>query len=135
VTGPTPPVAPPPSPAPRVRPHQPPEPARARWRSRARRVLPYVVIGGAGFLAAYLVVYLFVFPTRLVPNDRPVPAVVGMLQSDADRTLRDAGFTPQVAERRVNASVPAETVLQQNPVASSMKPRGTDVLLYIATSP
>lgn len=108
---------------------------RARWRSGARHALPYLVIAGAGFLAAYLVVYLFVFPTRLVPNDRAVPNVVGMLQVDAERALRDQGFAPQLAERRVNASVPPETVVQQQPVATTMKPKGADVYLYIAISP
>jgi len=125
------------APPPRT-PAEPPRRApttRAHWRSRARGVLPYIVIGGAGFLAAYLVVYLFVFPTRLVPNDRPVPNVVGMLQSDAERALRDAGFAPRLAERRVNASVPPETVLQQQPVATTMKPKGSDVSLYVAVSP
>jgi beta-lactam-binding protein with PASTA domain len=124
-----------PTPPPAPEPPRRPTVTRAHWRSRARGVLPYIVIGGAGFLAAYLVVYLFVFPTRLVPNDRPVPNVVGMLQSDAERALRDAGFAPQLAERRVNASVPPETVLQQQPVATTMKPKGSDVSLYIAVSP
>ena len=105
------------------------------WRSRARRVLPYVVVGGAGFFIAYLVVYFFVFPSRLVPNDRPVPNVVGMLQVDAERSLRDAGFQPQQGERHVNASVPPETVVSQTPPATTMKPQGTTVIIDIAASP
>jgi len=132
VTAPTAPNAPVPKPA-------APKPAAPRtgspWRSRARRVLPYLVVGGAGFIAAYLVVYLFVFPSRLVPNDRAVPNVVGMLSSDAARALREQGFEPQQGERRVNASVPAETVVQQNPPATTMKPQGTTVVLDVAAAP
>ena len=127
-----PPNAPPP-PAPGA--PRPERPHGSPWRSRARRVLPYFVVGGAGFLLAYLVVYLFIFPSRLVPNDRPVPNVVGMLQVDAERALRDAGFQPQQGERRVNASVPPETVVSQTPPATTMKPPNTAVILDIAASP
>jgi beta-lactam-binding protein with PASTA domain len=98
-------------------------------------VLPYLVVGAAGFVSAYLVVYLFIFPTRLVPNDRPVPNVVGMLQVDADRTLREAGFQPQIGERHVNASVPPETVTGQTPPPTTMKPPNAVVIIDIARSP
>src|SRR5206468_2206922 len=118
-------------------PEPPPEGAvpEAALDGGRRRVLPYFVVGGAGFLIAYLVVYLFVFPSRLVPNDRPVPNVVGMLQVDAERALRDAGFQPQQGERRVNASVPPETVVAQTPPATTMKPPNTTVIIDIAASP
>jgi hypothetical protein len=128
------PPTPPPPPADRQRPAEPPARGRA-WRGGVRRVLPYVVVGGAGFLAAYLVVYLFVFPSRLVPNDRAVPNVVGMLQIDAERALRAAGFVPQQGERRVNASVPPETVVSQTPPGTTMKPPNTSVVIDIATAP
>jgi beta-lactam-binding protein with PASTA domain len=106
--------------------------AGGRWRQRARGVLPYLVVAGSGFLLAYVAVYLFVFPTALVPTDRPVPDVVGLLVTDAERTLRDAGFAPRVGSDRLNASVPPNTVLRQNPAATSVKPRGTPVVLDIA---
>ena len=124
----------PPPPPPRA-PHQAPVPHTSRWRDRSRRVLPYLVVGAAGFLGAYLVVYLFIFPSRLVPNDKPVPNVVGMLATDAARSLREAGFEPQQGERRVNASVPPETVVAQTPPATTMKPPNTTVILDIAASP
>ncbi|AHG90101.1 PASTA domain containing protein [Gemmatirosa kalamazoonensis] len=130
-----PPETPPRAQPPRAQPPRPEAPHGSPWRSRARRVLPYFVVGGAGFLLAYLVVYLFVFPSRLVPNDRPVPNVVGMLQVDAERALRDAGFQPQQGERRVNASVPPETVVAQTPPATTMKPPNTTVIIDIAASP
>jgi hypothetical protein len=114
---------------------RPAPPRGSPWRGRARRVLPYIVVGGAGFLLAYLVVYLFIFPSRLVPNDRPVPNVVGMLQVDAERALRDAGFQPQQGERRVNASVPPETVVSQTPPPTTMKPPNTKVIIDITASP
>ena len=102
------------------------------WRTRARRVLPYVTVGGAGFLLAYLAVYFLVFPTRLVPDDRPVPDVVGMPVDAATARLSQAGFTPQVGEQRVNMSVPAFTVVRQTPAATTVKPRATTVVIDIA---
>jgi beta-lactam-binding protein with PASTA domain len=104
------------------------------WRTRARRVLPYLAVGGAGFLLAYLGVYFFVFPTRLVPNDRPIPDVVGMPVDAATRRLSEAGFTPQVGEQRINMSVPAFTVVRQTPPATTQKPRATTVVIDIAVT-
>ncbi len=102
------------------------------WRGRARRLLPYVAVGGAGFLLAYLAVYFFVVPSRLVPDDRPIPDVVGMPVDAATRRLSDAGFLPQVGEQRVNVSVPPFTVVKQTPAATSVKPRRSTVVIDIA---
>jgi len=104
----------------------------AMWRTRIRRVLPYVAVGGGGFLLAYLAVYFFVFPSRLVPNDRPIPDVVGMPVDAATARLSEAGFLPQVGEQRVNMSVPPFTVVKQTPAATTVKPRQTTVVIDIA---
>ena len=48
------------------------------WRDRTRRVLPYVIVGAAGFLLAYLVVFFFVFPAPVVPRENAVPDVMGV---------------------------------------------------------
>ena len=127
----TPPTTPP---APRGRgaARTPPSSRRADWRARTRGVLPYLIVGGTGFLLAYLVVFLFVFPSRLVPDDRPVPNVVGLPMDDATRMLGDAGFNAVVGEQRVNASVPSMTVLDQRPAARAVKPKGTQVVLDVS---
>jgi beta-lactam-binding protein with PASTA domain len=105
------------------------------WRVRARGLLPYAVTAASGFVIGYLIVYLFVFPSALVPTDRPVPNVVGLLDLDAQRALRDAGFEPRLGEQQVNSSVVAGTVLRQNPVAESRKPKGATVVLDVAAAP
>ena len=121
-----------------ARPAPPPAPPGRRpaggptWRTRFRRLLPYVAVGGAGFLLAYLAVYFFVFPSRLVPDDRPIPDVVGMPVDAATRRLSDAGFLPQVGEQRINMSVPPFTVVKQTPAATTVKPRQTTVVIDIA---
>jgi beta-lactam-binding protein with PASTA domain len=118
----------------------PPKPGRrpapaarsAGWRARTRGVLPYLIVGGTGFVLAYLFVFLFIFPSRLIPDDRPVPNVVGLPTDDATRVLGDAGFNAVVGEQRVNASVPPMTVLDQRPAASAVKPKGTQVVLDVS---
>ncbi|HZF67576.1 MAG TPA: PASTA domain-containing protein [Gemmatirosa sp.] len=105
------------------------------WRTGARRALPWLVTASAGFVLGYLLVYLLVLPTSVVPTDRPVPDVRGLLAEDAERALRDAGFAPREGERRVNASVVPNTVLDQRPVAPSRKPKGTTVVYDVAVAP
>jgi beta-lactam-binding protein with PASTA domain len=121
---------------------RPAAPARAKaraggpnWRARARSALPFAVAAASGFAVAYLVVYLFVFPSRLVPDDRPVPDVRGRLVEDAERTLQDAGFAVRQGERRVNASLPPGTVAGQSPAPGGARPRGTSVTLDVVAEP
>lgn len=121
----------PPTPGPAA----PRPPAAPRWRARARGLLPFVVTAASGFVIGYLIVYLFVFPSALVPSDRPVPNVVGQLDVDAQRTLRDAGFEPQLGEQQANASVPPNTVIRQNPVGTTRKPKGATVVIDVAVEP
>ena len=110
-------------------------PRAPRWRARARGALPFAVVAASGFVLGYLIVYLFVLPSALVPSDRPVPNVVGMLDTDARRALGDAGFVVQLGEQRPNVSVPPNTVLRQTPVATTRKPKGATVTLDVAVEP
>lgn len=105
------------------------------WRTRIRGGIPYAVVAASGFLLAYVLVYLFVFPTRLLPDDRPVPDVRGQLAEDAESTLRAAGFGTQTGATRLNASVPAGTVLDQVPAPATQKPRGATVTIIVAAQP
>ena len=106
-----------------------------RLRNAVRGSIPYAVVAASGFLIAYVLVYLFVFPTRLVPDDRPVPDVRGQLADDAASTLRAAGFDAQTGTPRVNASVPAGTVVDQSPAPATQKPRGATVTIVVAAQP
>ena len=103
------------------------------WRTKARRVLPYLLVGGAGFVAAYLLVLFFVFPTRIIPNDAPVPNVVGLTVDEASRSLDRAGFRAQVGETRADPTMPALIVLGQRPAASAMQPKGATVLIDVSS--
>jgi beta-lactam-binding protein with PASTA domain len=111
-------------------------PARGmRWRAAFRRVLPYLLVAGTGFVAAYLVVLFFVFPTRLIPNDTPVPNVVGLTVDEASRALNRAGFSAQVGETRADPTMPPLIVLGQRPAASAMQPKGSTILIDVSAGP
>jgi beta-lactam-binding protein with PASTA domain len=82
------------------------------WRATTRRLLPYFLAAAGGFLIAYLVVFLFVVPTAIVPDDGQVPNVVGLTYDDATRRLRDAEFEARPGQRIFHASAPQGTVLR-----------------------
>lgn len=98
------------------------------WRTRTRRLLPYLIVAAAGFLAAYLVVFFFVFPTSaLVPNDATVPNVVGLTVKDATGRLAAAGLKLSEGERRTHATAPEGAVLSQDPLPGSSETGGATV--------
>src|SRR5204863_487901 len=70
------------------------------WRGRLRRLLPCVVAADGGFLLAYLVVALFVFPAGVIPQDMRVPNVIGLTYNDAVQQLQQKGFTAERGESR-----------------------------------
>ena len=102
------------------------------WRTRARRLLPYAVTAVGGFLLAYLFTYFFVFPTALVPDEGPLPNVVGLHVDDAIQRLRESGFDGTPGESRYHATAPEGVVLEQSPPAASRQPRGA--MATLATS-
>ena len=104
-------------------------------RAAVRGFIPYAVVAASGFLLAYVLVYLFVFPSRLVPDDRAVPDVRGQRQADAAETLRAAGFGSRDGGQRVNASVPAGTVVDQSPAPATQKPAGATVTYTVSAEP
>ena len=102
------------------------------WRDRTRRVLPYVIVGGAGFLVAYLVVFFFIFPAPVVPREGPVPDVMGVSYEEAARRLADAGYRADTAEQTWSSAAGRGVVIGQRPRAGDVEERGALVLLDIS---
>ena len=102
------------------------------WRAATRRLLPYLIVSAAGFLLAYLVVFAFVFPSGVVPDDGRVPAVAGLDFVDAERRLSVAGYTAARGMRRYSARSPEGTVLAQSPAAGTPLARGDAVTLDLS---
>ena len=102
-------------------------------RTAARRLMPYFITAGAGFLIAYLGVFFFLFPSDVVPDAQVrVPAVAGMPYDDAVRRLEDAGLRAGRGEQNFHATAARNQVLNQVPPAGSLEPRGTRVILDIS---
>ena len=102
------------------------------WRATTRRLLPYLIVSAAGFLLAYLYVFVFVFPSRIVPDDGRVPSVVGFDFVDAERRLAVAGYTAARGLRRYNARAPENAVLSQSPAPGTELPRGASITLDVS---
>jgi hypothetical protein len=63
------------------------------FRALLRRAFPYIVIGIGGFALAYVVIFVFVLPARIVPS---APQTQTPDTATALRPI-DTGTTPQVA--------------------------------------
>jgi len=97
-----------------------------------RRLLPFVIAATGGFILAYLVVVLFIFPPGAPPVNAPVPDVLGLSFDEASTRLSAAGFSGARGESRYNVSSPRSTVLEQTPAAGMSEPKGTKIILDIS---
>ncbi len=104
----------------------------ARWQAIARRSAPFVAASGGGFVLAYAIVGLFIFPNSGHRPDVPVPNVIGLPFDQAKQILADSGFVPQRGEQRYESTVPAGTVLGQSPAPQRILPRGARVVLDLS---
>lgn len=102
------------------------------WRGRLRRLLPYVVALGSGFLLAYLIVAFFVFPAGVIPQDIRVPNVIGLAYADAVQQLEQKGFSVERGETRFHNAAPKGTVLDQQPAPGSREVQGIRVALVVS---
>ena len=98
----------------------------------ARRFLPYVIAAAGGFLLAYAIVFFFIFPARLVPEELKVPNVLGLTYDDAVHKLNAAGLKAEQGESRYNVGSPKTTVLQETPAAGAPAARGSKVVLDVS---
>jgi serine/threonine-protein kinase len=60
-----------------------------------------------------------------------IPDVVGMTQEEAEQTLREAGYVPDVVES-ANTTEPKGTVIQQSPPAGQNAPEGSTVTIVVS---
>ena len=103
------------------------------WRASARRLLPYLIAATGGFLIAYLVVALAVFPAEIIPEEVMVPNVIGMSLDEATQRLERAGFHLRRGESRFTADAPKNTVLQQDPPAGAKELKGATVIVELSS--
>jgi len=105
------------------------------WRAFLKqRWVPFVATGAGGFLLAYVMVAVFIFPAGAAQRDVLVPNVVGMTFADAQRQLEAASFTVQRGETRFN-NAPRGTVIDQQPEAATSAAAGIRVSLVVSNGP
>ena len=93
---------------------------------------PFLAAGSGGFVLAYAIVGLFIFPNNGKATDIPVPNVTGLPLDQARQILTDSGFVPQRGEQRYESTVPAGTVLGQSPAPQSIHSRGARIVLDVS---
>src|SRR3954463_2802660 len=101
-------------------------------RRRVRRTLPWAIAIIGGFLAAYLIVAFFVFPSGVIPRDIRVPNVTGLAFDDAVRRLAERGLRGVKGEERFHGASPKGTVLEQAPTAGSTDVEGANITLTVS---
>lgn len=101
-------------------------------RALGRRAFPYLVVSAFGFLLAYVLLFIFAFPSDVVPDDGRVPAVVGLPFDQAVAALDKAGFHGVRGETRFHRTVAKDAILQQDPPAGSLQKRGIDITLAVS---
>ena len=84
--------------------------------ARARAWLPYAVAGTSGFLLAFLLVAVLLFPADDALQEVRVPSVVGLPLADAQRRLSSLGLTGVPGQERTSADAPPKSVVAQTPV-------------------
>jgi len=101
-------------------------------RALGRRAFPYLVVGVFGFLLSYILLFLFAFPSEVLPDDGRVPTVVGLPFESAVASIEKAGFSAVRGETRFHRSVAKDIILQQDPPAGSLQKRGIDITLAVS---
>ena len=86
------------------------------------------VTAGAG----YLVAALWLFPAPLLPNERQVARVGGMMADDARRELERQGLVVEVTGREPSPNVGEGAVVWQDPPPGVAVPRGSTVKVILS---
>lgn len=108
---------------------------RWRWPYDRRRTL---IVGGAlagSFVVGYLFAAMVLFPAPILAVSHSIPRVLGTTEDAARETLRNAGFGIGAVERTPHATVPAGSVIFQDPPADVVAPEATEVALLVSSGP
>jgi len=101
-------------------------------RALGRRAFPYLVVSVFGFLLSYILLFVFAFPSEVLPDDGRVPTVIDLPFDQAVASLEKAGFSAVKGETRFHRTVAKDIILQQDPPAGSLQKRGIDVTLAVS---
>lgn len=97
-----------------------------RWLRTALRVMGVLV------LAAIVIVGAAWLAIRMVPEDRPIPPVVGKPLQEVNRLLIEQGFNPEVRQEGYSEEYPAGVVYSVSPPQGRMVRKGSTVYLWVS---
>jgi len=107
----------------------------ARVKLPAKRL----VMNGAWVVLAavlgYLVTIIWLFPAPVVSGERAVPRVIELSRTDALDRLEKAGLRGRVNDSEPHASIPAGSVMWQDPPPGLVLPEGALVWLTVSSGP
>ena len=101
-------------------------------RARARAWIPYAIAAASGFLLAFALVALLLFPADDTVQEVRVPSVMGLPFADAERRLKVLGLKVTLGAERASADIPKNSVVAQTPVAGETVNAGTAVVLEVS---
>jgi len=102
------------------------------FRTRMRTALPYLIAASLGFVSAFLIVAITVFPSRSGVGDVVIPSVTGLTLSEASSRLTRANLRAKEGSTRPSGAAPKGTVVEQNPLAGTIDAPGTVVTLTVS---
>jgi len=105
---------------------------RRRWPAPVRWLLWLLGSVAVTAIAGYLLAALVLFPSPLLPSERAVANVQGLALDDAIRALQRRDLVASVATREPHTSVPAGSVIWQDPPGGVAVPRGDTVRLIVS---
>jgi len=109
---------------------------KPQWPAVERRTLwRWAGACAAALVAGYLTAALILFPAPFFPSRHPVPRVLGLSRADAGRALQKAQLLVRDSGIEFHPTVPAGTVIWQDPPPGVDAPSGTRVTLVTSGGP
>jgi serine/threonine-protein kinase len=95
-----------------------------------RKVRFWVLMVIAAAVAGYLVAYLIIFPTRILPGSRQVPRVLGLTEQEARDQLTRAELQAADSGSQPHPTAVEGSVVWQDPPPGLVAPKGSKVTLF-----
>lgn len=86
-------------------------------------------------IVGYLIAALVIFPAPIFAESHSTPRVIGMKRADAEQALQQQGLRMHEGESRPDLSVPAGSILWQDPPPDVLVPQGTEVTVTASSGP
>jgi serine/threonine-protein kinase len=100
-----------------------------------RRLLRQAGVVLGAFLIGYLITVLWLFPAPLFRSEHAVPRVLDLGASEAREKLEAQGFRFRVEDQQTDPTVPAGSVVWQNPPPATVMPPNSQVSVVLSEGP